>query len=234
MFVFQKFMLQILVCWKIGESTGLVPIPSIVVGTGVVSRNNRIPVSTTTIPPTLYCKGNIRRFAVDNSEENEFDSEESESPAPSPQQEPSLEMDTSTMKIDDGGSNMTDRFKYKVHALMGDYDPTEGMTDDEDQDGNIMKALLTFPTQHIFDVVGRLSSNDESENDSITTNEDDYADKVKTIVFDTTGDDNMECEVVPRGKKFVKVRCTAMVESTTMINTIYDELGKMESTVMKF
>jgi len=34
--------------------------------------------------------------------------------------------------------------------------------------------------------------------------------------------------------KFVKVRCTAMVESTAMINSIYDELGQMESTVMKF
>jgi putative lipoic acid-binding regulatory protein len=143
-----------------------------------------------------------------------------------------MEMDTSTMTIKDG-NDTSDRFNYKVHALMGDYDPTEGMPDNEDQDGNIMKALLTFPTQHVFDVVGRLSSNDESDTKD-ATNEDDYADSVKRIVFDTTGDDDMECEVIPRGKKFVKVRCTAKVESTTMINTIYDELGRMESTVMKF
>ena len=207
MFVFQKFLLPILVCWKIGESTGLVSIPS----------RNRIPASTTMM--------NIRLFAVESSEENDSEETESESESPSlAPQEPSLEMDTSTMTIKDG-NDTSDRFNYKVHALMGDYDPTEGMPDDEDQDGNIMKALLTFPTQHVFDVVGRLSS--------ATTN-DDYAEKVKTIVFDTTGDDDMECEVIPRGKKFVKVRCTANVESTTMINTIYDELGKMESTVMKF
>ena len=57
-------------------------------------------------------------------------------------------------KVDDGSNEETtasssydeptDRFKYKVHALMGDYDPIEGTADDEDQDGNIMKALITF------------------------------------------------------------------------------------------
>jgi hypothetical protein len=42
-------------------------------------------------------------------------------------------------KIDDGGSNLTDRFKYKVHALMGDYDPQDGV-DDERQDGGILNG----------------------------------------------------------------------------------------------
>lgn len=131
----------------------------------------------------------------------------------------------STVRYKDDG--MTDRFKYKVHALMGDYDPTEGMVDNEDQDGNIMKALITFPTQHVFDVVGKIQGDNDSDSSS-------YADKVRTIVFDTTGDENIHCQIIPRGKKFVKVRCEATVESTTMINTIYEELGAMESTVMKF
>ena len=88
-----------------------------------------------------------------------------------------------------------------------------------------MKALITFPTQHVFDVVGKI----QGDNDS-----DSYADQVRSIVFETTGDENIQCEIIPRGKKFVKVRCEATVESTTMINTIYEELGAMESTVMKF
>lgn len=36
-------------------------------------------------------------------------------------------------------SDMTDRFKYKVNALMGTYDPQNGI-DDERQDGNILQG----------------------------------------------------------------------------------------------
>ena len=136
----------------------------------------------------------------------------------------------------------TDRFKYKVHALMGTYDPAEGEVDDEGQDGNILKAMLTFPTQYVFHVVGRkiqLSTNDDDEDDNNNNNnddddDDDYASSVRKIIYETTGDDNIVCEIIPRGKKFIKVQCEAKVESATMINTIYDALGQMESTVMKF
>jgi len=215
-----RFMLQILVCWKIRESTGFLHIPSF--SSTAVSRN--IPVSTAiTTPYTVKSQ----RFAAGSEDDDDHLEDDGGEEASSP----SFEMDNATMKIDDGGSNLTDRFKYKVHALMGDYDPVEGVTDDEDQGGNIMKALITFPIQHVFDVVGRVSSADDTNDDD---NNKDYADKVKTIVFDTTGDADIECEIIPRGKKFVKVQCKAMVESTTMINTIYEELGQMESTVMKF
>jgi len=140
-----------------------------------------------------------------------------------------FEMEESTIKIDDGGSNLTDRFKYKVHALMGTYDPGEGAVDDEGQDGNILKAMLTFPTQFVFHVVGRKSStsNDEDHNN-------DYAKRVQKIVCKNTGDDSIECVIIPRGKSFIKVRCTATVQSATMINTIYEELDRMETTVFKY
>ena len=242
-FVALKLLLPMLVCWKISESTGFVPNPSIF-GKGVVTRT--MPVSTT---PN---REKIQRFAADSgsgSEETEIDGNEDgnsnhgKDEGEDDGDEAPIAM--STVKIDEGGKNLylTDRFKYKVHALMGDYDPTEGMADDEDQDGNIMNALIKFPTQHVFDVVGKVSpaSNDNDDDDSDADDEKnenethkDYADQVKTIVFETTGDEDMECDIIPRGTKFVKVRCTAMVQSTTMINTIYDELGKMESTVMKF
>lgn len=112
---------------------------------------------------------------------------------------------------------------------MGDYDPTDGIADDENQDGNIMRALFTFPMQQTFDVVGKISISTDDDKGA-----NDYAESVKKIVFETTGDENIEYDIIPRGKKFTKVRCTAMVESTTMINMIYDKLGQMESTVMKF
>ena len=43
------------------------------------------------------------------------------------------------IKMDDGGSDLTNRFKYKVNALMGVFDPKDGV-DDERQDGNILNG----------------------------------------------------------------------------------------------
>jgi hypothetical protein len=45
----------------------------------------------------------------------------------------------SVVKFGTGGSDLTDRFKYKVHALMGDYNPQDGV-DNERQDGNILNG----------------------------------------------------------------------------------------------
>ena len=190
--------------------------------TGFVHNNLRIATSEEAsgiirnIPRNQYInKQSIRPFAAANDDADIDTGSDGESNDD--------EEVVSTVRYKDDG--MTDRFKYKVHALMGDYDPTEGMVDNEDQDGNIMKALITFPTQHVFDVVGKIQGDNNSDS---------YADQVRSIVFETTGDENIQCEIIPRGKKFVKVRCEATVESTTMINTIYEELGAMESTVMKF
>ena len=58
------------------------------------------------------------------------------------------------IKMDDGGSDLTERFKYKVNALMGVFDPQTGV-DDEHQQGNIMNALLKFPVRYSFNCVGR-------------------------------------------------------------------------------
>ena len=190
-------LLSILVCWNLQESNGFVP--------------NALPLVGNKVHFTdiIFLRHASAADGIEKSDPEEIENEEGPS-----------------QRFKDV-NEMTDRFKYKVHALMGDYDPTEGMVDDESQDGNIMKALLKFPTQHVFDVVGKVSAESDA-------NGEDYADKVKSIVFDNTGDDEIKCEIIPRGKKFVKVRCEAKVESTTMINNIYDELGEMESTVMKF
>lgn len=134
-----------------------------------------------------------------------------------------------SVTMDDGGSDLTDRFKYKVHALMGTYDPEPGKIDDENQSGNILCALLQFPTQYTFSVVGR---NIEDEDSSSVG--DIYADEVKAVIESALGETEMEMRVTPRGKKFTKVSVSVSVESAAMITSIYEDLGQLESTVMKF
>ena len=151
----------------------------------------------------------------------------------------------------DNDDDLTDRFKYKVHALMGTYDPVDGVQDDEYQDGNIMNALMQFPQRYKFNVVGRIKRNaiqsgdgdknekenhKEDDDDEIRVggDHDDYVSAVKQVVFDVTGDDELVCEIKPRGTAFLKVTCEANVQSVTMINTIYDDLDKLDATVMRF
>lgn len=132
----------------------------------------------------------------------------------------------STVRIDDGGADLTDRFKHKVHALMGDYDPKFG-EDNERQDGNILDAMLHFPTQFSFTAVGRTNGEDSLKED--------YVEQVKKIVTSMSGDeDKFQCKIAPRGKSFTRVSIQVTVESAAVINSIYDELGKVEMTVMKY
>jgi len=224
-----NFLLQLLVGWMVEESTAFVHNPSAQIRAITTAHHHK---SITTAVPFIKS----RLFAIDSEDDtvdslddtNDNSNNDKDMNAEEPSSSsPSFETDCSTVRIDDGGSDLTNRFKYKVHALMGDYDPTDGVADDEYQDGNIMRALFTFPMQQTFDVVGKISADDDKD-----ANE--YAESVKKIVFETTGDENIEYDISPRGKKFTKVSCTAMVESMTMINTIYDELGQMESTIMKF
>jgi cytoskeletal protein RodZ len=145
--------------------------------------------------------------------------------------------------------DLTDRFKYKVHALMGAFDPPDGTNDHERQDGNILNAMLTFPTRYTFHVVGKISTTTTpatatpattttTPRNTAGTNETlqniSYADIVKRVVYDTTGDDDISCDAIQRGKNFLKVKCEATVQSVTMINNIYNELDRIDGTVMRF
>jgi putative lipoic acid-binding regulatory protein len=128
--------------------------------------------------------------------------------------------------IDDGdGSDLTDRFKYKVHALMGTYDAPSGVVDDENQMGNILDKMLQFPTKYTFSVVGK------TEN----VNHGDYANEVELALISVLGSNaQVEMMVVPRGKKFTKVTATVQVDSASVISYIYDKLEALDATVMKF
>ena len=112
---------------------------------------------------------------------------------------------------------------------MGDYDPLPGAVNDENQTGNIIGALLQFPTEYTFTVVGKTLEKEESAAGDI------YAKEVKQVLTSVLGSDaEMEVRVVPRGKKFTRVSLKVMVESASVISSIYDELGALEATVMKF
>eukprot|EP00565_Helicotheca_tamesis_P002694 CAMPEP_0185730666 /NCGR_PEP_ID=MMETSP1171-20130828/10654_1 /TAXON_ID=374046 /ORGANISM="Helicotheca tamensis, Strain CCMP826" /LENGTH=207 /DNA_ID=CAMNT_0028399769 /DNA_START=112 /DNA_END=732 /DNA_ORIENTATION=- len=127
----------------------------------------------------------------------------------------------SVVKINDGGSDLTDRFKYKVNALMGAYDPKPGTSDDEYGSGNILNAMLNFPTTYTFTVVGKTGNDDVLKEN--------YVDMVKKVILDSAGgNDSMECRVTPRGSKFTRVSIAVTVESSAMINGIYDGLEEIE------
>eukprot|EP00555_Chaetoceros_dichaeta_P001698 CAMPEP_0198279700 /NCGR_PEP_ID=MMETSP1447-20131203/67070_1 /TAXON_ID=420782 /ORGANISM="Chaetoceros dichaeta, Strain CCMP1751" /LENGTH=253 /DNA_ID=CAMNT_0043974905 /DNA_START=119 /DNA_END=881 /DNA_ORIENTATION=+ len=214
------------------------------------------------------------------------------------------------------GNDLTNRFKYKVNALMGSYDPLQSDTDTEQTDGNIFNALLQFPTLYTFNIVGRTRGDDDDDDDNSikdpltfnivgrTRGDDDddddnsikdaYVEQVKSIVVngctcgsgssssgeeedgggiavvDDTGDkaeddtpttvmggavdvipndatttttttttgvemkDTVVCVVKPRGKNFTKITVEVMVENAAMINSVYEELGLLERTVMRF
>lgn len=133
----------------------------------------------------------------------------------------------STVKIDDGGSDLTERFKYKMQALLGNFDPQMGEDTEADGQGNIVTALLNFPTRFTFTVVAKLNGDDEAKEA--------YIDQVKRIVGETSGSAHtLELRVTPRGANFVRVSVEVTVESGAIINTIYDELSNVEATVMKY
>ena len=115
--------------------------------------------------------------------------------------------------------------EFKVHALMGSYDPAPGAVDDENQMGSIIGKMLEFPTLYTFTTVGRTESVDG----------DVYADEVKLALTSVLGSNaKMELRVVPRGKKFTRVSAKVTVDSASVISSIYEELGALEATVMKF
>jgi len=135
---------------------------------------------------------------------------------------------TKTVKINAKGDDVSDRFKYKVNALMGVFDPPAEV-DNERENGNILAAMLKFPVQYSFNVVGK-TEGDETKRDV-------FVDQVKSIVLDGSSEldkEGMACVITPRGKKFTKITIEAQVESPAMITNIYEELEQLDMSVMQF
>lgn len=124
--------------------------------------------------------------------------------------------------------DMTDRFKYKVNALMGAFDPMNPDQDNERTSGNILNAMLKFPMDYSFHVVGKTKGDKKLEESFIQ--------QVKAVVSEGSGStkDRMICYVTPRGKSFTKVTVEVPVDSAAIITSIYDQLGALELSVMQF
>lgn len=116
---------------------------------------------------------------------------------------------------------------------MGTYDTPMGVIDDENQTGRIIGAVLNFPTDFTFSVVGKTDPTVLTNSNS--NDGGDYANSVKRALTSILGSDSkIELRVVPRGTKFTRVTAKVTVESASIISSIYAELGALDGTVMKF
>jgi len=144
------------------------------------------------------------------------------------------------VRMDDGGSNLTNRFKFKVNALMGTFDPEEGTPDDDKQVGNIFNVMMYYPNEFSFTLVYKFSNpdNDDEETQKLVNNVKDIAASVLLSSSTNKNKDslisNMEVITIPRGKKFVKISLKTMVNSGDDISMIYESLSDVENIVMKF
>jgi len=120
---------------------------------------------------------------------------------------------------------LSDRFQYKMDAMFGVYDPLGG-NDDENQNGNILNAMMTFPTSYTFIVVGK-TGGDEKLASRFETD-------VKEIVLQQTSKEDLLCESLPRGSKFTRVSVKAQVDSASVVNSIHDQLAQLDLTVMQY
>lgn len=127
---------------------------------------------------------------------------------------------------------MLSQLFYLIHcsirflAFFQTKDPADAEKDTEHQDGNILNAMLKFPVNYTFHVVGK-TSDDSSLRDQ-------FVQDVQSTVSSQTTADEMACQVTPRGKKFTKVSIQAEMDSAESIAAVYDQLGKLELSVMRF
>jgi len=104
---------------------------------------------------------------------------------------------------------------------MGTYDPIQSTSDNERSNGNILNAILRFPTDYCFNVLGKTDGDENMKQI--------YINQVQQIV----GVDK-ELHVIQRGTRYVKLSVNVTVDSPAVINSIYEALGSLERTVMKF
>ena len=105
-------------------------------------------------------------------------------------------------------------------------DPADSSLDTDREYGSILSAILKFPVDYTFHVVGKTEGDDDVTNS--------FVEDVKAVVQEMITVNDDEVTVTPRGSKFTKVSVQAQVESSDMISTIYAKLGDLELSVMRF
>jgi len=109
---------------------------------------------------------------------------------------------------------------------MGVFDPAQTEMDNETTTGIILSAMVQFPGKFSFSVVGKTGGDEQQVQE--------YIDDVRRIIINGSGGNILECRVTPRGKNFTKITAHVIVDSVSIINGIYKDLGSLERTVMNF
>jgi putative lipoic acid-binding regulatory protein len=179
-------------------------------------------------------RGDAALSLSSSSSSNADEDSESAPPIPAPPKQ--------GKKNDD--DDVSERFKYKVNALMGVFDPADAETDTEYKNGNILNAILKFPLSYTFTVVGKKATtpaaptDDDAHNDNNSNDEDDvFVAAVESVVLQESGvahKKELSTTVTPRGTKFTKVVVKVTVESSDMIASIYNKLQQLEQVVMHY
>ena len=117
-------------------------------------------------------------------------------------------------------------FFPKMNALMGTYDPLHIVSDNERSSGNILQAMIQFPTDYSFTIMGKTNGDEKLKQI--------YLNDVKRIISLGNHSEKVELRIVERGTRFIKISVTVTVDSAAVINTIYDALRSLEMTVMTY
>lgn len=119
---------------------------------------------------------------------------------------------------------------------MGNFDPSDASQDTEENAGNILSAMMNFPAEYTFHVVGKPTTATTTGDDAT----DAFVRAVQTRVregsrhHDDDDDVPLETTVIPRGTRFVKVSVSVTVKSGETISEIYEALGALPECVMQF
>jgi putative lipoic acid-binding regulatory protein len=97
--------------------------------------------------------------------------------------------------------------------------------DNEYVGGNILNALLVFPTDYTFHVVGKTGADVKLQES--------FFEAAKSALMSLV-DEPIRCDVTPRGKSFTKVSMTANVPSAEVIASVYVKLEALPLSVMQF
>jgi putative lipoic acid-binding regulatory protein len=97
-----------------------------------------------------------------------------------------------------------------------------------------LNALLKFPVTYTFHVVGKTSGDMTIQELFVEQVKNTIVQSSSTPIFMDNHDDDVLYEITARGSKYTKVSIRKEVINAEEITFIYDQLSKLELSVMQF
>ena len=97
-----------------------------------------------------------------------------------------------------------------------------------------MNALLKFPVTYTFHVVGKTSGDVAIQSLFVEQVKNTIVQSSSTPLFMDNSDDDVLYEITARGTKYTKVSIRKEVINAEEITFIYDQLSKLDLSVMQF